>query len=474
MEADPNWERQQKLRLQWFATMWAMCSLFEIVATESLVRGWRTGSLGGQVELVLALVALLVIWAPGALSLSALSTIQVIDVLIMLPQAPNHRLVTAFINLAFLAAVWSTRAKSSWSSLQSRVFTAFSATARLETIILYCFAVLAKLNTSFLDPATSCGSTFYMRMAHGVPLFPTAPWAGEAAIMTTVICEAGIPILLLSSRTRLMGVCVGVLFHFMLSVDYVQHTMDFSSLMYALLFLFLPSSFVDRLHSMFNARNSRGYELRWARLFIIAAWAIVLTSGLLLTETGARVFYYSRYTLWYSYALCIVAIFVLTVIAKISYDSWERGQYFGAHSASLKFCVFLVVLNGMGPYLGYKTRSAFDMYSNLRMEGGHPNHLIIPRSADLFGIQADRVQVVESDDPRMSMAKQGDMELLYFEFSSYVHAHPELRGKFLRNGVELSISNEEEWRAVEPPHPLARKLLWFRDVDRQSNVRCDW
>jgi len=66
-------------------------------------------------------------------------------------------------------------------------------------------------------------------------------------------------------------------------------------------------------------------------------------------------------------------------------------------AASGTALLLLTLLNGLGPYLGYKTAATWAMFSNLHVEGGWTNHWLVPASWQLCGMAADLVTVVQSD-----------------------------------------------------------------------------
>ena len=55
------------------------------------------------------------------------------------------------------------------------------------------------------------------------------------------------------------------------------------------------------------------------------------------------------------------------------------------------------VLNGLGPYLGYKTAAVWAMFSNLHVEGGRTNHWLVPASWQLVGYCSQLVTINETD-----------------------------------------------------------------------------
>lgn len=273
------------------------------------------------------------------------------------------------------------------------------------------------------------------------------------------------------------GILLGLLFHFMLSVDYAQHTMDFTSLLYALYFLFTPVGYLEKAAAILGLRRAHletkdSASLRWARLLMLGSFSIVLCSGLITLEPEWGVFFITKHVLWYPFALGVILAHLLTAFRCDI--SREPRPFFGVQNALCGLCALLLFVNGLGPYVGFKTRSSYDMYSNLRMEPPAPNHAVIPRSLDLFGFQSDSVHILSSNDPYLQRLSKTQYDMLYFEFASYVASHPNLQVTYVRNGEQFSIADEASRKLVRPPPTILRKFLQFRNVDRQPIVRCDW
>jgi hypothetical protein len=70
-------------------------------------------------------------------------------------------------------------------------------------------------------------------------------------------------------------------------------------------------------------------------------------------------------------------------------------------SAVMILGIVLVAFTAAMPYLGLKTRAAFTMFSNVRTEPGHWNHLLIPESVRVFGWQDGEVHFISTDDPEL-------------------------------------------------------------------------
>lgn len=462
-------------RLNCFAVLWAMSSIFQLFALGSVIESLAAATPQGIVEIALFFSAAAVIWRPRLQTLLVMASLQIADAVILLPHLPNNRLVTCFVNLTLLLAFISCP-KGGSGSRASRVFSDFSKTIRGVVLLFYFFAVFAKLNTGFLSPTTSCASVFYSRMAAWFPLAPLRPWAVESVIYVTIACEFLIPVFLFFRPTRNFGIALGIIFHSLLSIDYFQHTMDFGSLIFALLFLFTPANFLETLQNKFFASftaDTLSALISWLRFAIMALFAVVLIMGLIPGERGERGFFLGKHLLWYSYAITVAIVF-LAALYKSSRYFIPLQSPFKLSSAVMATPLVLVFVNGCGPYVGLKSRSSFDMYSNLRMEEPQPNHLIVPNSLDIFGIQNDRVTILESRDPWLADAKRRGFEITYFEFVQHVYETPGIQVEYSRNGERYAVHSDEERLALKLPPALARKFLWFRSIDREALVRCDW
>jgi len=198
-----------------------------------------------------------------------------------LASASNHWLFTTFVNLTILLALLLLRLRGRIGDVdRSELFQEFAPAVRLELVILYFFALLHKLNGDFLDPAVSCATDQYAKIALLYPLLPEGYWVEYAAISGTLMVEALIPILLCIRRTRLAGLLLGASFHFGLALNPDAVFFDFSSMLFAAFFLFLPYDYWGALRAL-PARSAVGRRVR-ARVsahrasFIFQRFAITL------------------------------------------------------------------------------------------------------------------------------------------------------------------------------------------------------
>ncbi len=135
--------------------------------------------------------------------------------------------------------VWSTRGDLTRDpEARNALLETFAAPVRLSLLVLYGWAVLHKLNWDFFDPQVSCGSTMLAGLLGRFGATDLPPWMGVAGIVGTLGIEATIPLCLVFSRTRAVGIALGLVFHFVLAQYPHRGLFSFSSMLYAVFFLF--------------------------------------------------------------------------------------------------------------------------------------------------------------------------------------------------------------------------------------------
>ena len=134
------------------------------------------------------------------------------------------------------------------------------------------------------------------------------------------------------------------------------------------------------------------------------------------------------------------------------------------------FCAMLI-MNGLSPYLGLKTQTAFSMFSNLRTEGGLTNHLFMPLDLMVSNTTLNLV-TVESSNSRWlqktvnagdlvpffelrraaSLDPSSNFEVVYTPLGMDAPVHAARQGPTDRAGAAV----------FDEPSLLQQKLLWFR------------
>jgi hypothetical protein len=311
--------------------------------------------------------------------------------------------------------------------------------------------------------------------------------------------EIAIPLLLISRRTRWLGIVVTAGFHFTLGLSAFYR---FGAMVFALLFLFLPGNTVDLARRWWVNSSLVHHAITLvepAKLRVAYLWAtrafLVIAIGVLLSQAS-----WSPRRPWFRllqplelpprsilshgfqlvWLVVVPALFTIWMLAmRAGKPGWRSGaELLRPYHAIYAIPLALVVLNGALPYLGLKTETSFSMFSNLRTEGGSSNHLIVRRPLRLGTYQDDLVAIVASSDPELRRVAEAGFRLPYFEFRSYLSRKlragvPDLEVTYRRGGAERSIRFPLDDPALSRPDPwLPRKLLYFRPVAPEDRGVC--
>lgn len=473
-----------------FGLLWASAALLHIIWVNVLIHQSPFTTVGPLSEVVLALSAAAVIQRPSSVRrLLVLAAIQVLQVGWQLPYTPNHWLLTGCVNVTILCAAMGVKARAWRSPLRSSaVYQAFAPSVRLEVIIFYGFTFFHKLNADFLDLSSSCAVTF---LGHITAPFsvPSLPALASLAIFATLGVEFLLPIGLAIPRLRLPAVLLGAGFHFFLALDIIKMFYNFSSVMWALLWVCLPPAAAAPLvrvrRCLPRAVRGRPVRARLVRLFFnrfhfLAGYGLTLWLCWRQPELSLGLNVVGFGVLW------LVLAGTLFAAGGCAWRSvWGSGRGRGADRGGreakrrhplLLLIPLLVFLNGLGPYLGLKLRSAWQMYSNLSIDDAGSNHFLMPRSLDVGGFLADSVVIVSTSD---RLLKEQYVEtgnrMPFFALRSYLAERPEVRLAYVRAGRyrELARAGDSPDFSTQP-HPLLRKLLTFRPLGQQAGKICDW
>ena len=447
-------------QLKLLSTLWAV----GVVISVNSSWGWLH-TLSDDWPLLVSLLIVL-----GALSfpdstrvLRAAALSFVFLMLWYLPAVPNHRTVLALSGCALLVASCSPRnaSRALW-------------TLRWLAVVLYFFAFVAKLNSTYLFSGSSCASVFLREalQLHGIaPLSASDHTAASSAFSTagvwSAISELVLIILLVIRKTRRLGVLLGIAFHILLATHYVKFFANFSGATFVLLLSWLDEPdcrrLVDRL------RYWRG-----ALLSLVVSLPIVgalAACGLI----SPSFYFILRYVLWSVYAW-----YLLYAAMRLCFTKSEDSVCPSALGIPLLSLIAIAVAFGISPYLGAKTRSGISMYSNLRVEPGYTNHLFLPESPDIFGMMRDSATVTavhsqeESDKSALALGTYP-----FVTICSFLARMDEVRTKgpveieFLRHGQAARATRGGPLPA-DCPHWTWRKLLLFGPTGEGSENACIW
>ncbi len=483
-------------RLTAFAFLWALAALASLISRPLyLVAG--VASLHGFIGMAVMVSALVVLHDPRSLErLGSLCLAIVAMVLVELPEVPNHRLVLFFVSLAVLLAfARGMQARKTGDDLRVAVWNAFSPAGRWTLVLVYAFAFFAKLNHGYFDTEHSCALSFYdnVREWFYLPL-PAGPAVDQAVLWGSIIVELLLPIFLIVRKTRLLGILLGLLFHLGLALDLGMQFYNFTSAMVPLLLLFLPDSAVSHAAETWTRWKDR----RWVRFLVttplvaIAVWlaaAVVLMAAFQewMMHTAFEIAGYP-FVSWFYIAPRIVAVWWTIIVAGGAALFCVRVLFLrkataAAESAHVSMVmrgsqiavVALVALNGMSLWLGLKTRTAFNMYSNLRVEAGYSNHFLVPGSLDVMGNLADTVEILQVShfylhEPYV----KGGYRMTYFSLGQRVAWDDGLEVIYQRNGGAWSVGKHRDQEPVRIPPWILRKLLVYGPVGDGVEKECAW
>jgi hypothetical protein len=403
------------------------------------------------------------------------------------PTTPNHILFEGFVNLAILLVALRHRRRT-LGDLGPTVFHEALPYLRGLLVSLYAFAFLHKLNWDFISPATSCAGFMldgifgrFELAPPGGPVKPIVPWLA-------LMAEGSIPLLLLFPRTRRLAMLVAWPFHFGLAFHPRPGIYGFSSMLLAMLTLFLPPGFYTALlqrplvaRMVAAATAKRAY---WTRLLaglavvaVLIAFSIVVSGTLVENTRAAQWVRRAGMLLWMPYATVLLAGLLI---------GWRgaRGAALSSEAARARLSPAVVALllfffNGMAAYLGFQTVRTMSMFSNIRTEGDRTNHLFIPSSLQVADYQDDLVRLIDSSDPWLAFYARNQSLLPFTELRRRVWENPAIpvQVTYERAGTVEALDTARPGAAQRvPPLPFPlHKILAFREVDQDGReIRCLW
>ncbi|HEV2769123.1 MAG TPA: HTTM domain-containing protein [Solirubrobacteraceae bacterium] len=454
--------------------------LFSLAFAVSLILHvlWWEGFEVASVDFLVVLAALWTVLRPTSVArfLTMLAA-EVLSVALDMPEVGSHTLLVGLSGACVLAYV-------AWTSPPIRrlphagaLFERIAPFLRVQLLVVYAAAAVAKMNTDFFDAGISCAISLSARVAWFDPSLLAGSWRVAPAMWGTVLTELALVALLSIPRTRVAGLAVGGAFHAVLAL---AGNVPFSALALALYVVFLPVDTAGRMRAVAAERPALG---RWAdrarsaagsrAAFPVAvgcwlAAAVVFSfepaAGRTLIANGTRV----------------------GLVALMLGGGWllalglARGRPWIQPSASLRLghAVFavgigLLVANSLSPYLGLKTESSFTMFSNLHTEAGRWNHAFIPEAVRVFDPQDSLVRVTDSNDPTLERRTRDGARMVRFELERYVRLRPGTRATYVLVGAPgAPIRTTGSDVAAPWGAPILDRVAKFRDVRPSQRGGC--
>lgn len=392
------------------------------------------------------------------------------------PRLANHSNLVLFIaSFLLLHYLWSVVRNNQLSD--HLIINGVRGTA----VVLYFYVGFHKINTGFLDVATSCATWFHERVErevfNGLLEFPgwlltISPWA-------VIVLEIAAAFFLLFSRWWLLGLLFALPIHLYVSLSGFT---DFSSLMHAMMLLFLPPSFWQLLadnpkkQSIF-VRSLLVYLLSIVAYGLYSAFAhhTWYVDAVVISNTLGII-----YNLALLETVLVIGWIIRTAKPSTSYTCQTKFLYGWPHWKR-SHIVFpaLIFIWGAFPYL-FGSQTSLTMFSNLVTEKQRQNHLLInTHYTKIWDFEADLVFIRDFMSEYRIRTKydlQGYL-LPAVEFSflssrldkSSIH---KVAIEIEHNGQRMTIDDLSNSPYAEVP--LASNFLTFRQLDLIGQAKCRW
>ena len=423
----------------------ALAFAFALVAHHLWWRGVPGPDLHGIVVVLAAWVAL----RPAAPArLAALAAAELVALAPSLPSMGDHTLLAAVTALAFLGAFAVSAARERRVPAPSALWAGLAPFLRVQAVLLYAAAALAKLNSGFLDTATSCAGPLAAQLAFFDPSLLAGDWHVGPAIVATIAAETGLAVLLAFRRTRPAGVILGAAFHAALALS---GNVPFAAYALALYVAFLPAAALPAWPP-----PGRAPAVAILVLWLAGSAADPAVAGDVL-RLGLRLLV----------AAGLLALAVALLRRSRTTPAPERRR---ALRPGYAIAAALLVLNAASPYAGLKTEATFAMFSNLQTEPGHWNHLLVPEAVRVFGAQDELVRLESATAATLERRRRAGALMVRSELERYLRQNPGERATYAdarRPSRRYAASAQ-----TLPARPVLDRVFNFYDVREGARGRC--
>ncbi len=436
----------------------------------------RKGEAHEPLVWLVSLAAILLIEKPNCLlRLGALGILQLAYLWTKLPNANNHMIILGYVNLSLLTLIAIQLWQNGWKNSGRLVppVTYIKATF----LIGYLAAAVSKLNSDFFDPDKSCSvSMMYNALAPFGVQNGSLPHSVEAAqpyFITSM--EFLIPLLLLMTRTRWIGIIVIISFHIGISFSPRSTALDFCLVLFTIVYLFLPLSATEQLYSLAKRfRNWLPFNLSDHKTTIFVLFSFIITMALW-SKKGTVL----GNPNWLMLAPMVFAMGLTLILLSI----FHRKAFLARTEEIIKTktyriaqiaCVVLIVIqlvNISSPYLGGRSQSVFTMYSNLQTEGMTTNHFFLPRLA-IETKQDDLVKVFQSSNSQVQRYSRDGRLMTWHELTRHLSADPTASIHYERNGEAFDHAHAFENPKLVTRYPIAHRFIGHRSYDPRGC--CQW
>ena len=381
-----------------------------------------------------------------------------------LPFLANHSNLILFTSVFLLISLF----KANKDNVE-QIFERLRPSLCLSLAVVYILAGFHKLNYDFFNIEASCAteSVRWYLWHYGLMEFNIPEWILYALPVLTIVIEIVGGLFLLIPMYRYWGLVMLTGMHVYLSPVSIY---DFTSVCLAFMLCFLPLSFIQTHKKALNRLVSY-----YIGAVIIGAIGVVLQKHFhILGDLDAPLVLSWPFTVFYLYL-------IYTLIFKLKLYTYKTDlKLFEWKNAVLPL---LLLIFGLLNYFGLRTAGNFTMFSNVRTEGHHSNHFVMPESFKLFDYQDKLVFIVELDE-KYSDHINFPTSALYvteFELKRYVQ---KWKNKGLKVPITVQIDDRmityedittvKRWNTDVPSY-LNFKLQLFRPVQNRYEANyCRW
>lgn len=396
--------------------------------------------------------------------LALLMAVSTVSAILQAPITSNHTMVRNALLVGYWASFLYTMVRGrGWPS----IFDDFALSGQGVLLVMYFYGIFHKINTGFLDPATSCAVYLWRLMPPPMVWFDF-PAIHYLAIYGTFVVEGVLIAALLTRRLRHYAIVGGIAFHVFLALSSYAMYISFTTLAIALHSLFLSGDAANRI---FNSPEMKVIRARMRHpLYILAA--LVLAAAMFVSAA------LKEYTYTTLCALPLVVPFCFLVIRYGRPDGTDvRPFRISGQLAIAGVITALFFVNGLMPYLGLKTAQSINMFANLRLEAGVSNHLVFSAPNRPFSYLEDVAVITDSGgDAVLELYKTLDLGLVYYALLVHLKDNPDLQVGYTIGDREFSAVTAAELKGDMDRllHPeWVRKWFLFQPVNLQAQEPCN-
>lgn len=408
--------------------------------------------------------ALLLLAWPRSLALFLFNAVlHLAQTVWLMPIFSNHVMISLFLTVGLVWGYLHAAFRARRVQVPAEAYyDTYAPLGRCLLVVMYLYGTLHKVNSDFLDPAVSCAVMMWRR--YGWPeAIADSGVIHALAIYGTLAVESAAIVMLLTRRFRFWGILLGIAFHGFLGFVPPGSIQAYSLLAIMLHGLFLPPETHARFRGNPLVEALRPYLSRpLARTGTVlagaAVWALLPREPAWIVLVGSIVAFVIAYGREHA--------------ASARAEPAGTGHLLISPSWGLNALAILFLLNGLSPYVGFKSAQTITMFSNLTTEQGRTNHVFLP-SVPVFGYQSRVARVIETDHPVLGRWQRQGYRMVEFQVLDFLErgghsARFEVVGRVYAHTPEAPLPAVEDL----PPR-WVRNLMMFRPVDPGMPRRCD-